>query len=224
MPATYTNASLEPWYSTKQQDPPATMQAGLFIYMYLFIHLYYIKKIYLSVGIISYLNDFVNPSFDYQRLSTIERLSRATMLRLSPDYHPTIVRLLQLIDYRLYLRLFRLCPATIKRLPACFLLRPRLPAHIRPATGRQEDVLLGTPSAPSGRGRAWRSAQNVQGGRDSYHFDGNRTAAARTATAICAPRFDFRAFCTSKVNGYAQAGNALKTQNKRQLQGGRVGA
>lgn len=150
MPATYRNASTEPWYSTKQQDPPATMQAGLFIYIYLFIHLYYIRKH--TYPLVLYhietaLSTPLSTIGDYRLLSDYTE-------RLCPDYHPTIVRLLQFIDYRLYLRLFRLCPATIKQLYACFLLLPRLPAHIRPATGRQEDVLPGALSAPSGRGRA----------------------------------------------------------------------
>ena len=108
MPATYKNASLEPLFSTKAQDPPATMQAGPFIYLYLFIHLYYIKKIYLSVGIISYQNDFVNPSFDYQRLSTIERLSRATMPRLS-TISPTFPTMPG--DYQATFRMFSAPPA-----------------------------------------------------------------------------------------------------------------
>lgn len=202
MPATYKNASLEPWYWTKQQDPPATMQAGLFIYIYLFIHLYYIKKIYLSVGIISYRNDFVNPSFDYQRLSTIVRLLSDYCSLSTIDYisdFATIATIATMVH-----QLSRLYPATIKRLPACFLLRLRPPAHIRPATGRQEDVLLGAPSAPSGRGRAWRSARNVQRGRDSYRFDGKDNAATRTAIAACALRFDFRGFCAPRVYGYAE--------------------
>lgn len=160
------------------------------------------------------------------------------MLRLSPDYW----RLWPLIDYRLSTllptlatmvrRLSRLCRdfptmasdsvPTFGRLlhPCCFSRGVLRTSDQRQAV--KETCCRALRRHRCGRAWAYRSAQSVQGGRDSYHFDGNGNAATRTVIAACALRFDFRAFCAPRVYGYAETKNALKTQNKRQLQSGRV--